>query len=550
NMRLDLTDPSLLQAIGGGSFIVDIEQVNLTTGSGFDTLIGGALADTLSGAGGDDILAGAGGNDRLNGGDGYDIAMFAGAYEHYAITDLGGGQFRVTGPGQGDDILTGIETLRFADGDWALGGDSASAVYWGTTDGTITMTGAWTLPDGRGATPGTGFTITGLTRAADGTWWAANEGQAEENDTTYTPSLVHLSADLQTKLGEINLGSPIRAVQGLSYRPQADQLLVASLSESKVRVYSASTGALIKIITPTTGTAPNGLAYDSTLDAVIISRSPGSTDNTTVEWRSIETGALLKSLDIGVNPDHLFFDATEGASGVLYITYGENGQAGLIDKRDIASGNLLGRYTVAEADAIEGIQVIDGQIYLANDAYFHHGSPPLNRILEFSTTPIATAIDRATTTDSFAIDLALGDQTLADGARIVGVERLFFKAGSGDDTLTGGGYDDVLVGGGGQDSLSGGAGADRLVGADGDDVLTGDGGDDRLEGGQGVDTARYAQARALYTADALSSQSVRLYAGPTGEGVDLVSGVELFAFSDGVFTLAELLAPSVTDVAL
>ncbi|MDG2528276.1 M10 family metallopeptidase C-terminal domain-containing protein, partial [Caulobacter endophyticus] len=77
--------------IGGGSFIVDIERVDIVTGSGADTLIGGALSDTLNGSGGDDVLAGAGGNDRLIGGAGSDRFVFAGGWGSDTVVDFEAG---------------------------------------------------------------------------------------------------------------------------------------------------------------------------------------------------------------------------------------------------------------------------------------------------------------------------------------------------------------------------------------------------------------------------------------------------------------------------
>jgi len=88
NMRLDLSHPEILQAMGGGSFIVDVERVDLTTGSGADVLIGGALADTLNGGAGDDILGGAGGDDKLVGGAGHDVFQFTGAWGVDTVSDF------------------------------------------------------------------------------------------------------------------------------------------------------------------------------------------------------------------------------------------------------------------------------------------------------------------------------------------------------------------------------------------------------------------------------------------------------------------------------
>ena len=76
-----------------------------------------------------------------------------------------------------------------------------------------------------------------------------------------------------------------------------------------------------------------------------------------------------------------------------------------------------------------------------------------------------------------------GDDTLHGGAHW----DLLFGNG-GDDLLHGGGRGDRLAGGWGDDTLFGGIGNDRLSGADGADLLVGGPGDDLLEGGAWLDT--------------------------------------------------------------
>ncbi|WP_316977296.1 tandem-95 repeat protein [Shumkonia mesophila] len=86
-------------------------------GAGSDALDGGTGSDTLDGGSGTDILTGGAGNDTLKGGAGADIAVFAGSFAAYAVSiDPATGVITVAGP-DGTDILSGIETLRFDDGD-------------------------------------------------------------------------------------------------------------------------------------------------------------------------------------------------------------------------------------------------------------------------------------------------------------------------------------------------------------------------------------------------------------------------------------------------
>src|ERR1700712_2904176 len=123
--------------------------------------------------------------------------------------------------------------------------------------GTATLSTAFNMPDGLGSTPGSGFTITGLTRATDGTWWGANEGQSDSADTTYTPSLVHMTSDFSSVISEISVGTRTeRSLQGLTY--VNGNLWVASLSQNLAKEYDATTGNLVGSIGDV---SVNGIAY-------------------------------------------------------------------------------------------------------------------------------------------------------------------------------------------------------------------------------------------------------------------------------------------------
>lgn len=87
------------------------------SGNGADNrLEGGSGNDTLSGGGGNDVLQGGSGNDMLYGGEGNDVALFAGNFASYTISfDATTGIWSVAGAADGNDSLSGIETLQFAD---------------------------------------------------------------------------------------------------------------------------------------------------------------------------------------------------------------------------------------------------------------------------------------------------------------------------------------------------------------------------------------------------------------------------------------------------
>ncbi|MEQ8823330.1 MAG: Ig-like domain-containing protein [Filomicrobium sp.] len=82
-------------------------------GAGTDRLDGGAGRDRLIGGDGNDRLIGGTGDDVLIGGAGTDLAIYAGNFADYTITQTATG-FIIDGP-DGRDGVTGVEVFRFAD---------------------------------------------------------------------------------------------------------------------------------------------------------------------------------------------------------------------------------------------------------------------------------------------------------------------------------------------------------------------------------------------------------------------------------------------------
>jgi 2',3'-cyclic-nucleotide 2'-phosphodiesterase (5'-nucleotidase family)/predicted extracellular nuclease len=85
-------------------------------------------------------------------------------------------------------------------------------------------------------------------------------------------------------------------------------------------------------------------------------------------------------------------------------------------------------------------------------------------------------------------------------------------------------------------------GDDIIDGLGGDDTITAGAGNDLVNGGAGSgDRAVFSGARANYVVETLSATSFRITDSRTGgDGVDTITNVELFQFSDGIRSAAEL----------
>jgi Ca2+-binding RTX toxin-like protein len=96
---------------------------------------------------------------------------------------------------------------------------------------------------------------------------------------------------------------------------------------------------------------------------------------------------------------------------------------------------------------------------------------------------------------------------------------------------------DTLIGTPALDALVGGEGDDVLRGGEGDDLLIGGPDDDLLEGGPGTDTAEFV-GRSTTAVVRGPAEALRI---GDGTGTDTVTGVEMFRFVDGTFSLADML---------
>lgn len=85
--------------------------------------------------------------------------------------------------------------------------------------------------------------------------------------------------------------------------------------------------------------------------------------------------------------------------------------------------------------------------------------------------------------------------------------------------------------------LTGSGDSEILTGTAASDVLQGMGGDDRIDGGAGEDTAIFSGLSGAYNVSTLPSGAVRVQG---ADGVDELTSIEIFQFSNGSFRRSEL----------
>ena len=77
---------------------------------------GGLGNDFIFGEDGNDVIKGGPGSDNVEGGEGFDVYKLTYAYENYSLNQVSDETWLIDGnPGEGDDLITGIERLSFGD---------------------------------------------------------------------------------------------------------------------------------------------------------------------------------------------------------------------------------------------------------------------------------------------------------------------------------------------------------------------------------------------------------------------------------------------------
>ena len=121
------------------------------------------------------------------------------------------------------------------------------------------------------------------------------------------------------------------------------------------------------------------------------------------------------------------------------------------------------------------------------------------------------------------------------------------------ENAIGGAGADQIVGNDLSNRLDGGAGNDTLNGGVGDDILIGGAGNDTLNGGDGSDQVTFSGTFASYTYSYNAALQSWTFNGASS-GIDLITGVELFSFTDGIKTGSQILGntapPSIPVVSI
>ncbi len=311
------------------------------------------------------------------------LTAFVGANDGHVTTiyDQSGNERHFT-----QDIITAQPRIVIA-GTVVLNGDNKNAIdFDGSNDNLnrplASYVNATNVPDASGGVVNEGFTCTGLTHdATDDTFWFGNDGRGEEGDNTFEPSIVQTNKAGDTKISEIlinPLDATIQSIQGVTIDTTdvAQPLFAAAPIQNKILKVSKAGALLDTFNIPSFNV--NGLAYDGNRDSLWACAA-----STNVYELDKTTGAILNTYAVTTahNLDQLYYDSD---TAYLWATSGANSSDGTVVIFDTANNlAVVDSFILENTKAIEGIHVEDGNIYIANDAYFHQSTQVKNQLLKF-----------------------------------------------------------------------------------------------------------------------------------------------------------------------
>ncbi|WP_373543571.1 Calx-beta domain-containing protein [Chamaesiphon sp.] len=409
--NIDLTQSS--NTLVNGTQLIDIERLDLKTGTGNDRIIGGDRGDTIdSGAGNDTIVdgngndtinAGAGddtinsglGEDLVDGGDGLDTLVV-----DYSTNNFGGirsttGRLFAPASFLNSDFdrvqFSNIEQLNVTGtrfGDIIIGQSGNDILKGGAGDDTLNGNGGVDILDG-----------------GDGI------------DTV----VVDLSSSNVANNIDLTQRNTINGAQLIS-----------------IEQVDVTTGSGDDIIAP--GLGRNRVDGGDGIDTLVV-------DYSTNDY----TGTLQKGILYGPNEIYVLNDANSGNSdGVLFNNIEQFNITGtkyndtLIGRgrNDILRGGagddrLIGRGGVDILDGGDGVDLAE---------------------IDISSSNVAKNID-------------LTQSNIIDGTQLISIERIDLKTGAGNDNIRTGNGGDTIDSGAGDDTINAGLGDNRVDGGDGIDTL-------------------------------------------------------------------------------
>ena len=555
---------SYFYSLGGGDDQVTGGQLSdyMDGGIGNDVLVGAQGNDKLLGRDGDDQLTGGDGNDTLDGGAGVDVAVYGKASTSYAVVSDGASGFLVIDRETLEqDTVTNVETLRFADGDFALAAIALNRIVInpaGSPNANGTVNGDYILGDER----------TNVLNGQGGNDFVDGRGNPSPGQ-----QLIRGQAGNDTLVGgsgddQLRGGSGVDRFFGGDgfdrislFEVDATQAVSANLITQTVNndgfgnVEQMSSiealGAGTRFADTFIGNDARNFLFGDSSDTLTAN---GGDDDFQLSGSTAGGGVI----DGGDGIDFVAFfsadkqedtnadgiaDSVAATVGVtidlsqnLIVNDGFGNTATLINVEGVTGGSLSDTLTGTDGDNRFGFtlgsDLIDGRggvdvLDTANDAR-----------AKFSVVGTATGFDITYTTTVFVFNPGTGmseEQTVTSMTSTVNVERIRFAEGEFNLADLAPASTSPTAG---NDMLTGTSGDDTINALGGNDLIDALGGNDSIDGGDGTDIAVFAKASSSYAVVADGAGFLVIDRETLEQ--DFVANVETLRFSDGDFGSAAI----------
>lgn len=242
---------------------------------------------------------------------------------------------------------------------------------------TLTVGTKQAVPDIPGGEAGKGFTCTGLCQDPDSTdIWVGNFGNSRggAGGSTTPISIVRLSADGSALVSQATAAQASGGLQGVAFVTAAPLRCLAYVDGANPKIYFVNRDGSVPQGPMTLSFVPNALAWDDARQALWVGDAVSGD-----VWLMSLGGLLLGYADFnwGGPLDHICVDPTRGTAGYLWTTSGANGSPGTLIAWDIAKDQIVNRFLLDSAQAVEGLIVSGTSLKIVTDGYYHSsGSAP------------------------------------------------------------------------------------------------------------------------------------------------------------------------------
>lgn len=266
------------------------------------------------------------------------------------------------------------DVTKFA---FITGGTGAAIPRVFSNGATLTVGTKQALPDIPGGEAGKGFTCTGLAQDPDSTdIWVGNFGNSRGGaGGSQTPtSIVRLSADGSTLVSQVAAAQATGGLQGVAFVAAPPLRCLAYVDGANPKVCFVNRDGSVPLGPLALPFVPNALTWDNARQALWVGDSASGD-----VWLMSVAGVLLGYADLtwGGPVDHLCVDPTRGTAGYLWATSGANGSPGVLVAWDIARDQIVNRFLLDSAQAVEGLLVSGTSLKIVTDGYYHSsGSAP------------------------------------------------------------------------------------------------------------------------------------------------------------------------------